>query len=533
MRSRRPSTLEAYCQPGRSMGVFKRTFLSAVVAAAACSCVFAQQPGPALSIDAAANRPCRFRPISTASAITGISATRRIRLGAKAAAASDVRAPAALGRQRHQHLSLEVRRQQYRRGLVLRSAARYERGRLEAPRGVAVQHVRGPGPHYGRQDQGTIPVLGLAAKGPARKCAATPSPNTDAMQGGSVRASIIVRPCGDGVDKPLPRANPIPPTSRTTLTTPTRCSMRSLQAEWVKYLGHPLRQGATRAASPSGAWTTSPSGGTPPIATSTPIPTPTTKSSSLNIEVCRGGEAGRSHGAGCRPGQRQLGVAVAVEEGHRRGMGKAGRILVESSGPQGARRRPVYRLVLAADEEYAAQHGKRLLDYLDLHAYINPARHPNEVTADSAGIRRHQGLRLDSTRELWDPTYMVADDYWIKDVENGGGPVAPTIHPPPEGDRRRRTTRAPRSRSPSTTGTAPIRSTAAWRRPSILGIFGREGLDLATLWGPTKPTDPLRVRLQDVPQLRRHRRHVRRDRRFRRRARTRGSCRCSRRCARI
>lgn len=81
---------------------------------------------------------------------------------------------------------------------------------------------------------------------------------------------------------------------------------------------------------------------------------------------------------------------------------------------------------------YEQQHGTRLLDYVDLHAYIEPA--DVHSRRDAAGntlpdTPAMQALRLDSTREFWDPTYLVSTDYWIRDVEKNGAPVAPRFIP--------------------------------------------------------------------------------------------------------
>jgi uncharacterized protein (TIGR03437 family) len=140
---------------------------------------------------------------------------------------------------------------------------------------------------------------------------------------------------------------------------------------------------------------------------------------------------------------------------------------------------------------YEQQHGQRLLDYLDLHAYINPGAIQTEVGGvtppESDAIK---ALRLESTREWWDPTYVVTDDYWMKDVENGGGPVAPMLIP-----------RLKDIVAKNYPGTKIAITEYNWHgndtlngglaQADILGIFGREGLDLATLWGPSKATDPL------------------------------------------
>src|SRR5215469_8459039 len=50
---------------------------------------------------------------------------------------------------------------------------------------------------------------------------------------------------------------------------------------------------------------------------------------------------------------------------------------------------------------YEQQHGIRLLDYLDQHAYLAPSN----VAFSAAGDTATQALRLQSTRVLWDPSY--------------------------------------------------------------------------------------------------------------------------------
>jgi uncharacterized protein (TIGR03437 family) len=74
-------------------------------------------------------------------------------------------------------------------------------------------------------------------------------------------------------------------------------------------------------------------------------------------------------------------------------------------------------------QQYQQQHGTRILDYLDVHAYYAPsALSGTETPALDA-------LRLDSTREFWDPTYVVTGDYWIVDTANNGAPIAPMLIP--------------------------------------------------------------------------------------------------------
>ncbi|MEO8658058.1 MAG: hypothetical protein ABI693_06290, partial [Bryobacteraceae bacterium] len=99
-------------------------------------------------------------------------------------------------------------------------------------------------------------------------------------------------------------------------------------------------------------------------------------------------------------------------------------------------------------------------------------------------------LRLDSTRVMWDPSYVVSNDYWLKDPDNNGAPIAPMFIP--------RLKQMVAQYYPGTKiaiteyqwhGQGTINGALA--QAELLGIFGREGLDAATLWGPPRATDPV------------------------------------------
>jgi hypothetical protein len=122
--------------------------------------------------------------------------------------------------------------------------------------------------------------------------------------------------------------------------------------------------------------------------------------------------------------------------------------------------------------QYEQTYGKRLLDYLDLHFYPQ-----NGVSLTGAGNANLQALRLRSIRALWHPTYV--DESWIAGAGPDGGIVR----------------LIPRMKSwvnanyPGTKlaiteynwgGLEQINGALA--QAEILGIFGREGLDLAALW---------------------------------------------------
>lgn len=135
-------------------------------------------------------------------------------------------------------------------------------------------------------------------------------------------------------------------------------------------------------------------------------------------------------------------------------------------------------------QSYQQQHGVRLLDILDVHAYYEPGAVDSGTETPAI-----DALRLDSTREFWDPTYVVSGDYWIVDPDNNGAPVAPQLIP-----------RLRQIVAQNYPGTKIAISEYNWNglttlngalaQAELLGIFGREQLDMATLWGPPSPTDP-------------------------------------------
>ncbi len=128
-------------------------------------------------------------------------------------------------------------------------------------------------------------------------------------------------------------------------------------------------------------------------------------------------------------------------------------------------------------KDYSDAHGgKRYLDYFDQHFYpqISGGKDPES-----------NALRLRSTRSLWDPTYV--EESWI----GPGGVNAPPLQ-------YIRTAKSWIAQYNPGTKTAITEYNwgalddinGALTQADILGIFGREGLDLATMWGDPKPTDP-------------------------------------------
>jgi hypothetical protein len=140
---------------------------------------------------------------------------------------------------------------------------------------------------------------------------------------------------------------------------------------------------------------------------------------------------------------------------------------------------PFVEWYLAQMKNYETQHGLRILDFFDEHYY--PAA--NGVSLSGAGDANTQALRLRTTRSLWDATYM--DESWISD----GNPTAVRLIP------RMRdwvNTFYPGTKLAITEYNwgATDHLNGALAQADVLGIFGREKLDLATLWGPGTPTQP-------------------------------------------
>ncbi|NJN99472.1 MAG: hypothetical protein HC875_37915 [Anaerolineales bacterium] len=135
---------------------------------------------------------------------------------------------------------------------------------------------------------------------------------------------------------------------------------------------------------------------------------------------------------------------------------------------------PFVEWYLQQMKAYEQAHGVRLLDYLDLHYYPQA-----NVALQPAGDATTQAKRLRSTRSLWDTTY--GDESWINEAVY----------------------LIPRMRAWVNTyypGTKLAISEYNWgaldhingalAQADVLGIFGRESLDLATLWAPPDFDEP-------------------------------------------
>jgi hypothetical protein len=140
-----------------------------------------------------------------------------------------------------------------------------------------------------------------------------------------------------------------------------------------------------------------------------------------------------------------------------------------------------------------AAHG-RLLDYLDLHTYFAATYNGNGVGSTTAGDTGEQKARLNSTRVFWDstytdsnfpqPNYSTDSNYTTScDVPLQAPQLIPMAQAWVAKD-------YPGTKIAFTEynwgGQESINGAVA--QADVLGIFGREGLDMATLWGSPDPT---------------------------------------------
>jgi hypothetical protein len=143
----------------------------------------------------------------------------------------------------------------------------------------------------------------------------------------------------------------------------------------------------------------------------------------------------------------------------------------------------------AAESSY----GARLLDYLDLHTYFAGTYNGTSVAFSTAGDTPEQEVRLDSTRVFWDPTYTDPNYPQPNYSTDANYTVscnlplqAPQLIP-----------MAQQWAAHDYPGTKVAFTEYNWggqesvngavAQADILGIFGKYGLDLATLWGPPDP----------------------------------------------
>jgi len=160
---------------------------------------------------------------------------------------------------------------------------------------------------------------------------------------------------------------------------------------------------------------------------------------------------------------------------------------------------PFIEYYLQQFAEAQTTYGVRLLDYVDLHTYFAagyPAGSGNSVAFAAAGDTGAQQARLNSTRAFWDPTYTDSSNNFPQPNYTTDSNYTSSCSPPQQAPQL-----IPMMKKwvaadyPGTKlaideynwgGMESINGALA--QADILGIFGREGLDVGTMWPTTDPS---------------------------------------------
>jgi hypothetical protein len=149
-------------------------------------------------------------------------------------------------------------------------------------------------------------------------------------------------------------------------------------------------------------------------------------------------------------------------------------------------------------------YGSRLLDYLDLHTYFAP----NYPFVNGSGLgfaptgdTGAQQARLNSTRAFWDPTYTDPSNNFPQPnyPTDSNYTGATNCNPPQQAPQLIRMMKSWVAKDYPGTKTAIDEYNfggmeainGALTQADILGIFGREGLDLGTMWPTTDPSSQI------------------------------------------
>ena len=155
---------------------------------------------------------------------------------------------------------------------------------------------------------------------------------------------------------------------------------------------------------------------------------------------------------------------------------------------------PLIEYYLQKMKQAETTYGVRLLDYVDLHTYFAATYNGKGLGLAAAGDTGAQQARLSSTRAFWDPTYT--DPNFPQPNYTTDSNYTTSCAPPPQSPQL-----IPMMKTwvandyPGTKlaideynwgGMEAINGALA--QADILGIFGREGLDLGTMWPTSDPS---------------------------------------------
>ena len=138
--------------------------------------------------------------------------------------------------------------------------------------------------------------------------------------------------------------------------------------------------------------------------------------------------------------------------------------------------------------------GKRLLDYFDIHGYM-PGTNPQDSSGHDDLSANGKAIRLKSTRVFWDPNFILSADPLFKQYSDEyllGTQWNQCVCLIP----RMKDWVAKNYPGTKTSITeywlgANNDINGALAQADLLGIFGREGLDVGTLWGDVSPGSPM------------------------------------------
>ena len=158
---------------------------------------------------------------------------------------------------------------------------------------------------------------------------------------------------------------------------------------------------------------------------------------------------------------------------------------------------PLIEYYLQQFKAAEATNGKRLLDYVDLHTYFAADYNGASVAFTTAGDTGEQQARLNSTRVFWDPTYT--DPNYTQPNYTTDPNYTSSCSTPSQAPQVIRMLETWVANDYPGTKTAITEYNwggqehinGALTQADILGIFGREGLDLGTLWGPPDSTSQI------------------------------------------
>jgi hypothetical protein len=145
-------------------------------------------------------------------------------------------------------------------------------------------------------------------------------------------------------------------------------------------------------------------------------------------------------------------------------------------------------------------YGMRLLDYVDLHTYFAATYNGSSVAFSTAGDTGAQQARLNSTRVFWDPTYTdpnFPQPNYPTDA-NYTSSCSPPAQAPQLIPMMKSWVNDPTFGYPGTklaideyNWGAMESINGALAQADILGIFGREGLDVGTMWPTEDPSEQI------------------------------------------